>query len=500
MINDRQQYEICLQYEIDGEIINGVLHSFIDSLYSKVIFIVPGLYGDRCDSRAMFVKLARKLASLGYNVVRFDYVGGGVNLGDYSCNDFAKMADTLSKFICAVTNQYTWFKSVGLIGFSEGGKICIRASKNMDINLGFIGLCNALLVEEDLLLEINRPKFINGNLVYDSGFGVWTNFSIVEDYKNWYVNESDLINDIIYAAVYSDADDLTRRSMGFLMENQIPIEIVAGGDHLFTSQEWCNDMFNKWSNVLQKCWPIESFKKENEYFINYCNESVMMKVISGTNSSKTILFVHGFAQNKMGPSCLYSDIAKEIGDYNYVYFDFVGSGESTGNIAEMTYSNYIDQLCFMIDYTSKLFPDTQLTLIGSGAGNQYILNCHKAYNLNKVYIYPSDIEIWGRLSLDDRMKKYIDTHEIYTNYEWSETEFKKSGNDYNRCKGLVVSTKYLFEISNVKFVNEIIANDEKAICITNKKSERAIEIDDDSHLLLSAKKRKKMVNCLKHSI
>ncbi len=499
MIKDRQQYEICLQYEIDGDVVNGVLHSFMDNSFSKVVFLVPGLYGDRCDSRAMFVKIARKLASLGYNVVRFDYVGGGINLGDYSTNDFAKMIDTLSKFIGAVTKQFIWFKSIGLIGFSEGGKICVRASKILDFDLEFVGLCNALLVEEDLLLEINRPKLINGNLVYDSGFGVWTSLSIVEDYKNWYVDKSDLTDETVYAAVYSDEDDLTKKSAEFLTKNQVLVEIVDG-DHLFTSEKWCNGMIEKWLTVIEKYWPIDSFKKENEYFVNYGNESIMTKVIRGAKASKTILFVHGFAQNKMGASCLYSDIAKVMDECNYVYFDFVGSGESTGEIVNMSYSDYLDQLSFMIDYSFELFPDTELILIGSGTGNQLIVNCPKAHDLKKVYINPSDIDIWSRLSLKERMKDTIDTHEIYMNYDWAENEFKKAGNDYNRCKGLVVNTKYLFEISNVKFIDEIIANDKKAICITNKKRERTVEINDDSHLLLSAKKREKAISNLKVSI
>ena len=150
----------------DGHRLGCVMHSTFDRSYTKVIFLVPGLFGDRCDTRALFVKLARVLAEKYYTVVRFDFIGGGINIDDYSVNSFEVMKKTLIYVVKSVQKQFPWLVDTGMIGFSEGGKLCVRAMEAL--NIGFLGFCNALLAQEELLLPIKRPQFVGNRLVYDS--------------------------------------------------------------------------------------------------------------------------------------------------------------------------------------------------------------------------------------------------------------------------------------------------------------------------------------------
>ncbi len=316
----RLVHEINVQYLISDYLVNGVIHSFMDALYDKAIFIIPGIYGDRCDSRAMYVQLARRLSQIGYSVVRFDYIGGGINLGDYSLNDFDYMTETCVQFVNKVCGQFPWIKQLGMIGFSEGGKICIRAASKIKIPVSYIGFCNAILVKEELVLPIKRPKLINNKLVYDSELGLWTNFKIVNQYKDWFIHKEELVADIIYTGVYTKDDSLSRASCEFLQKQGVPISYVSGGDHLFTKAEACSRMLALWEKRIENEWPVIDQVHEQEFFIHYMNDKICVKIVRTKSARKTLLYVHGLGQNKSGPGFLFTNIASELKEMNHVFF------------------------------------------------------------------------------------------------------------------------------------------------------------------------------------
>lgn len=500
MMYERLPHEINLQYKINDQNVNGILHSYVDYSYDKVIFIVPGIYGDRCDSRAMYVQLARRLVKLGYSVVRFDYVGGGVNLGDYTLNDFEYMTETCIQFIYRVCEQFSWLKELGLIGFSEGGKICVRVSNRINIPISYIGFCNAILVEEALILPIKRPKVVNNRLAYDSEIGLWTSFNIVEDYKKWFIQEAELASNIVYAGVYSNDDPLSASSRAFLCKQGVLISYVYEGDHLFTKASACTEMMSLWEKRLASDWPVEAVRSEQEYYISYLNDRICVKVIFRVNATKTFLYVHGLGQNKSGPSFLYTNIAYDYQEMNHVLFDFKGSGDSSGGMSNMTLSCYVQQLSFMIDYTKKLFCDTDIILVGSGTGNIYISECFSAKNYKKVLFHPEYINVWNLLSLEEKKLKKIDTFLLFSEYNWAEEEFLKMGNVFNRTSGIMINMDYLKSITEARHWREMAIDDSNTICVTNE-SEAGngnIYVKDNSYLLMSAKLRWEVIRKLKN--
>lgn len=498
MTEKRIVHEIHLQYQINNHVVNGVLHSFMDPKYDNALFLVPGLYGDRCDSRAMYVRLARRLSQAGYNVVRFDYIGGGANLGDYSLNDFKFMTDTLVQFIQQVLCQFHWLKQLGMIGFSEGGKICVRVSGMACVPVSFIGFCNAILVKEELLLPIKRPKLIHNRFVYDSELGTWTSFAIVEEYADWFIDKRELCPDIVYAAVYSDNDLLTASSLEFLQQQGVPVSSIVGGDHLFTSDTSCAEMLDAWESVILDRWPIKISGNEHEFFIRYQYDRMCVKIVTCPQAVKTLVYVHGLGQNKTGPSFLFTNMASELSNMNHIFFDFLGSGDSTGDIADMTMTRYLDQLSFMVDYTQRLFPATEVILVGSGAGNAYLVLCKKVSSYKKVFIHPEDIYIWDLISDEEKALAVIDTYTLFRKYDWAAKEFLKLGNVFNRSSGFLVDTGYLQAITHVQTLKHTALADDNAVCVTNEELiGNRICVCDDSYLLMSAKLRSKVLQELK---
>lgn len=503
MTNRRLTYEINLHYQIQGHLVNGVLHSFMDSRYDKALFLVPGIYGDRCDSRAMYVHLARRLSQMGYSVIRFDYIGGGSNLGDYSLNDFCLMTETCIQFILQVCEQFPWMKQLGLIGFSEGGKICVRVAGRIGLKVSFIGFCNAILVKEEFLLQVKRPKLINGRLVYDSELGLWTNFNIVEQYESWLIHKHEFSSEIIYAAVYSNDDPLSAASRDFIHQLGIPISYVSDGDHLFTRADAFSKMLSFWEERIPCNWPVKDTGQEHEFYICYQNDRICVKTIVSQAAKKTLLYIHGLGQNKTGPSFLFANMASELKEMNHMFFDFTGFGDSSGNISDMTMERYLVQLSFMIEYAKDLFSETSIILVSSGAGNAYLGTCPKALRYQKIYFFPEEFHIWDLLSTEEKEQDILDTYSLYSRYTWAEEEFLKLGNVFNRASGFMVNAGYLKSITEVKELKNVALRDQNAICVINGKMDGSGEIicvQDNSYLLMSAKLRGKVIQELKNHL
>ena len=97
-VRELKFHDIYLSVPYQGQQINCVLTTGIKD-GSGLYVIVPGLFGDRTDSRHMFTRLSQAMAEKGYSVLRFDYIGGGSTQGDYSKNDFDLMLSTLSHVV-----------------------------------------------------------------------------------------------------------------------------------------------------------------------------------------------------------------------------------------------------------------------------------------------------------------------------------------------------------------------------------------------------------------
>ena len=95
-VRELKFHDIYLSVPYQGQQINCVLTTGIKD-GSGLYVIVPGLFGDRTDSRHMFTRLSQAMAEKGYSVLRFDYIGGGSTQGDYSKNDLINFP-SLSKW------------------------------------------------------------------------------------------------------------------------------------------------------------------------------------------------------------------------------------------------------------------------------------------------------------------------------------------------------------------------------------------------------------------
>lgn len=69
--------EIPVVFGKEGHRLVGILHSVDDGERKPGVVLFHGFTGNKIEPHRLFVKIARKLASIGINVLRFDFYGSG---------------------------------------------------------------------------------------------------------------------------------------------------------------------------------------------------------------------------------------------------------------------------------------------------------------------------------------------------------------------------------------------------------------------------------------
>ena len=495
MINEYGN-EVNLSFEYGTEKLNAVFHSWFDLSNQYVTIIVPGIFGDRGDSRAMFTRLARSLCMNGFSVLRFDFLGGGSNWGNYYENDFNLFIDQLN----AVTNQllgtFSFLKKVIYVGFSEGLKFAFYAASKREDVVAILS-CNGLCVEEANIDKINRPIIKYGNLIYDSNYGTWLNWRIAEKYKEYFIDSCLISENIDLLGVYCSNDVFSERSRKFWEKKNWPLEVIQQGDHLYTKTMWVQELID----ILVK-WHCSKigvfFVEEREFFLRSGKNRICLKLFEKENRDNYILFLHGLFQNKSGPGFLFTQMADRLRKhYNICMFDFPASGDSEGNSEELTYELMQETLLFVINFLKQRNRNIKIYGIASGFSNFLLYENIKLFN-NAVLLFPNDSHIWDNLRNSEKLEKIIDTNTLYNKYIWAEDECCVLGNLYNRSKGVNLATDFLKKISN--FSVEKILNNYDGYAVVNRKEyglgNNCFYIEDRQGLAMSAKIRDKLIECV----
>jgi pimeloyl-ACP methyl ester carboxylesterase len=486
--------EINITFNYGSERINAVLHTTFNLANPYITIMVPGIFGDRGDSRAMFTCIARNLSMSGFSVLRFDFFGGGSNFGDYSENDFNLFINQLNEITSQFLSSFGFIKKVIYVGFSEGLKFAFHAaSKRNDV--AAIISCNGLSVEESYLEKINRPKIKNGKMVYDSNFGTWINWNIVEMYKEYYIDTCNLDNQIDFLGVYSTNDNLSENSRAFWEIKKWPLKLIFGADHLYTKDIWVKEL----SNILLQ-WHCEKIGKmsaeEHEFFLNTGKNRICMKLVEKEQSEDYVLFIHGLFQNKSGPGFLFTQMANKLRKQcNICMFDFPSSGDSDGQSEELTYDLMKETLLFVVNHLRQKRPNIKIIGIASGCSNYLLFENRDIFD-NTIILFPQESNIWNRLKNSEKLIPVIDTCDIYDKYIWAEEECCILGNVRNRTKGICLSTSFLKELSEFDLWQMI--NKNNGYVFVNKKEycigENSIYVNDIQGLAMSSKIRDKLID------
>lgn len=488
--------EIGINSYWNGKKISGILSSSFDCNKNDLVVIVPGLFGDRCDSRSMFTQLSRLLSENGYSVTRFDFLGYGLSEGLYENNTLLYFEEILFNWINNIQTNFPFLNKVVLIGFSDGIKTCISLSiKRNDVIL--ICSCNGLITKESIYNPIERPKLINGKFVYNSYYGVWVNWGILREYNQYFIENFSTFNTKL-VGVYSTNDVFTKESRKYFQEHNYQLELIEDADHLFTSSQWVNAMKKGVLKLLNMYIPNTSSK--TDFFTMICGYNLFVHN-EDNKREKTIVFVHGLGQTKAGAGHLYSFIKNSLGEkYNYCFFDFPGSGDSYGDLKDLTFELMNNILSEILEFIKKNHNTKDIILVGSGIGNYIISNNTIQEEYIRIFLFPKESIIDWKKILGNM--QYIDTSDFFETNINADDEFKILGNVYNRTKGMILNTELLVEYQKEFKLTNLNKYGKSMILYNDKMHEKIVKnpfkifIDDASGLLMDAQKRDEAVSII----
>lgn len=157
----------------------------------------------------------------------------------------------------------------------------------------------------------------------------------------------------------------------------------------------------------------------------------------------TIIILHGFGGNKMGPHFMFVKFSKILADLGYasVRFDFAGSGESDGEFINMTLSGELEDAENILEYVKSLdFVDTQkIGVVGFSMGG--------AVASMLAGIHSKDIKALCLWSPAGNMSEIVVNDFIGQGY----AQFLDNG--YHEYDGLVFGKKFVDDLKKTDIYN-----------------------------------------------
>ncbi|NBI29826.1 alpha/beta fold hydrolase [Chengkuizengella marina] len=196
------------------------------------------------------------------------------------------------------------------------------------------------------------------------------------------------------------------------------------------------------------------------------------------NPEAIILFFPGYGQAMSEKNYLFSTIRKVLTpiltNYKFIQFDYIGHGDSMGELGEVSLSTMIDSVMQVID--DELNPEvTKVQFIANGLGcviaNEVLKLLNNKIKIELLFIHPpiqkiKKIEqIFPKQMLNDlKSKGSMDTQELcpgmdyytFSDFNMEQVDFfSRLGSYMLYLHGQKCSYKLINEIDNLNFVNEL---------------------------------------------
>jgi pimeloyl-ACP methyl ester carboxylesterase len=285
--------ETNIEFTNEGMNIYGIEHlpdSINDLRHTSVIFL-HGWSGYRTGPHDMFVKMARRLCTLGLRCIRFDFRGRGYSDGDQFSASFKSMLSDMNVIINKIA-QDNMVKNIVLVGICSGAHLGLYYIKHHPHKkvTHLVEMSSPPLQEVSarVQLEVNRMssswkayltkmlqretyrKLIYNEINYRQVLqvlskpfrnlaGASTGLHTMRG-KRWedrggFIFTGKVLS--IHAGKDPETSVATKQIEQMLSENRIPFRsvIIEDGNHSFYSIHWENEIFELVEQWLEVCNP-----------------------------------------------------------------------------------------------------------------------------------------------------------------------------------------------------------------------------------------------------
>ncbi len=242
--------------------IAGMLHIANFQGKGPAVIMCHGFTGQRMEVHFLFVKMARRLAENGINVLRFDFRGSGESEGkfeDMTVEEEISDAETALRFL--LQQELVDYNRVGVIGLSLGGCVSACLAGRVKNLIKSLVLWSAAYKPGENLSSLLTPEtketldrlgYINmgGNKVGKKFFEILPSIDPIKELSAYpgavllVHGEADFIP---YSQAQECYEKLRQRQFG-----KAKLHIVKGADHAFSSPEWEEEVMMTTLNWLKE--------------------------------------------------------------------------------------------------------------------------------------------------------------------------------------------------------------------------------------------------------
>ncbi|MCX7795730.1 MAG: alpha/beta fold hydrolase [bacterium] len=116
--------EIPVVFGREGRRLVGIFHIADCKVKNPGVVLFHGFTGNKIEPHRLFVKIGRRLASSGINVLRFDFYGSGDSEGEFIEMTFSgEVEDAFTAVDFLKQQSYVDSSRIGILGLSMGGAI-----------------------------------------------------------------------------------------------------------------------------------------------------------------------------------------------------------------------------------------------------------------------------------------------------------------------------------------------------------------------------------------
>ncbi len=237
--------ESPVTFESGGSQLIGMLHAPENPKGS--IIMCHGFGSSKIGTNhGLFVKAARRFASLGFKTLRFDFRGSGDSEGEFEYQSATSKIEDLK-----ASMDFLGGDSFGVMGHSAGGVIALlTAARDKRIR------CLSTWAAPSILGSVTMDAKVKGEFIY------WHNFKIsagiLEDYKKYNLEDDLKKIAVPCLVVHGNQDQIVpeehaKRIFNLLKSYQKKLLIIDNSNHFFSEEESTKKIIEKTGGFL-KLW------------------------------------------------------------------------------------------------------------------------------------------------------------------------------------------------------------------------------------------------------
>lgn len=208
---------------------------------SKTLIVCHGLTGDKIGPQKLLSHLSSYIASSNdkIQILRFDFRGSGLSSGDFIHTTLTSMCQDALWIAGQLTTEIIWS------GISTGAVVALMAAAKRNKKESLIAISNGFLETENFKnLDQEIVSIRNGQLYLSRKY--FLERSCLHPRKNLFKQ----VGSITTILGSSDQKHFSQRAL--LMAADVRVDVIEGGDHLFTNPQTRKQLFLQFKDRLDE--------------------------------------------------------------------------------------------------------------------------------------------------------------------------------------------------------------------------------------------------------